>query len=218
MPRMDLNVPFAEKDDAKRLGARWDAQRKTWYVPDGVETSVFWRWINATAEIDVWAPHYFIAESRKHCWKCRAPTRVYGLVLPDSHQTVNPDSENSSEDTWFQFGEPTILIYVTALLPSVAARMAAMTRHYRIDFSKTVGGSYWMNHCEACGMKQGDFELYCEPTGAFFPMSEHDATQIVLHGCAEPFGGCADTSYGDHFFESMRQVPPRLPLITGTVD
>lgn len=26
--RIDLNVPFAEKDEAKRLGARWDANRK----------------------------------------------------------------------------------------------------------------------------------------------------------------------------------------------
>lgn len=29
--RTDLRVPFAEKDEAKRLGARWDAARKVWY-------------------------------------------------------------------------------------------------------------------------------------------------------------------------------------------
>jgi hypothetical protein len=28
MPPTDLNVPFHEKDDAKRLGARWDAVLK----------------------------------------------------------------------------------------------------------------------------------------------------------------------------------------------
>ena len=27
-----LNVPFAKKDEAKKMGARWDAERKKWYV------------------------------------------------------------------------------------------------------------------------------------------------------------------------------------------
>jgi hypothetical protein len=29
--RHDLKVPFADKDAAKKLGARWDAARKIWY-------------------------------------------------------------------------------------------------------------------------------------------------------------------------------------------
>ena len=39
-----LNVPFAEKDEAKRLGARWDPARKKWYVPNGVDAEQFSRW------------------------------------------------------------------------------------------------------------------------------------------------------------------------------
>jgi hypothetical protein len=27
-----LNVPFARKDEAKQLGAKWDASKKKWYV------------------------------------------------------------------------------------------------------------------------------------------------------------------------------------------
>jgi hypothetical protein len=40
-----LNVPYAEKDEARRLGARWDAERKTWYVPSGLLLTVFERWL-----------------------------------------------------------------------------------------------------------------------------------------------------------------------------
>lgn len=39
-----LKVPFAEKDEAKRLGARWDAAIKKWYVPAGVDLAPFARW------------------------------------------------------------------------------------------------------------------------------------------------------------------------------
>lgn len=39
-----LKVPFAEKDAAKALGARWDAAKKKWYVPQGVDPAPFSKW------------------------------------------------------------------------------------------------------------------------------------------------------------------------------
>lgn len=42
--RMNLKVPFAEKDEAKKLGARWDAARKLWYVDNDEKIAVFARW------------------------------------------------------------------------------------------------------------------------------------------------------------------------------
>ncbi len=39
-----LKVPFNEKDQAKSLGARWNAESKHWYVPQGVEAAPFEKW------------------------------------------------------------------------------------------------------------------------------------------------------------------------------
>lgn len=39
-----LNVPYAEKDEAKALGARWDPVNKKWYVPAGKDIASFSRW------------------------------------------------------------------------------------------------------------------------------------------------------------------------------
>lgn len=47
--RTFLSVPFAEKDEAKGIGARWDAARKKWYVPQGLDLALFARW-NADME------------------------------------------------------------------------------------------------------------------------------------------------------------------------
>lgn len=41
-----LTVPYAEKDAAKALGARWNPTRKRWYVPDGVATEPFAKWLD----------------------------------------------------------------------------------------------------------------------------------------------------------------------------
>lgn len=43
--RTDLNVPYAEKDKAKRLGARWDIARRVWFVVDVENLEPFLRWI-----------------------------------------------------------------------------------------------------------------------------------------------------------------------------
>ncbi len=42
--RMNLKVPFAEKDEAKKLGARWDAARKLWYIDNEAKLAACARW------------------------------------------------------------------------------------------------------------------------------------------------------------------------------
>jgi len=42
--RLYLDVPLGEKDDAKALGARWDAQVKCWWIPTGEYAGGITRW------------------------------------------------------------------------------------------------------------------------------------------------------------------------------
>lgn len=43
--RINLKVPFAQKEAAKELGARWDPVRKVWYVVDPACMEVFSDWM-----------------------------------------------------------------------------------------------------------------------------------------------------------------------------
>ncbi len=43
--RINLVTPFAEKDAAKALGARWDAAKKCWYIVDVDDLTPFMQWI-----------------------------------------------------------------------------------------------------------------------------------------------------------------------------
>lgn len=45
-----LNVPYAEKDEARALGARWNPARKKWYVPPGADLEPFAKWRKTDAE------------------------------------------------------------------------------------------------------------------------------------------------------------------------
>jgi antirestriction protein ArdC/phage/plasmid primase-like uncharacterized protein len=39
-----INVPFKERNEAKTLGAKWDRNEQTWYVPQGVSLDKFTKW------------------------------------------------------------------------------------------------------------------------------------------------------------------------------
>ena len=56
---INLKVPFNEKDQAKSLGARWNAESKLWYVPQGVDAAPFEKWLSSAPNL---APTQAIAK------------------------------------------------------------------------------------------------------------------------------------------------------------
>lgn len=48
--RTYIAVPFAEKDEAKGLGAKWDRKEKAWYVPEGADPTSLAKWSGKAPE------------------------------------------------------------------------------------------------------------------------------------------------------------------------
>lgn len=48
---INLKVPFNEKDQAKSLGARWNAEAKLWYVPQGIDAALFEKWLSSAPNL-----------------------------------------------------------------------------------------------------------------------------------------------------------------------
>lgn len=48
-----LDCPFAQKDQAKQLGARWNPSLQKWYVPAGQPTAPFARWLPQSSRVPV---------------------------------------------------------------------------------------------------------------------------------------------------------------------
>ena len=51
--RTYLAVPYAEKDDAKQLGAKWDRAEKAWFVPAGMDLEAFTPWMPARGSVHI---------------------------------------------------------------------------------------------------------------------------------------------------------------------
>jgi hypothetical protein len=42
-----INVPYADKDTAKALGAKWDKTLKSWYIEPDTDMNKFNRWLKS---------------------------------------------------------------------------------------------------------------------------------------------------------------------------
>jgi hypothetical protein len=86
MSRIDLQVPFSEKNEAQRLGARWDPRQRVWYVPPGVAPAPLQQWSPRPPTPNIRSPRFFLATTTRDCWRCAASTRVVAIVLPEGHE------------------------------------------------------------------------------------------------------------------------------------
>lgn len=198
MARVELDVPFFDKTDVLRLGARWDTSRRVWYLPDGLSPARFSRWCYVAPEIGLRARRYFLADSQALCGHCQASTRVLAIVLPAMHKSATLDAQGRA--LWQRHRLPCFVQQVRDVPPSVAARLRTRNARFRL-----VNGACFMNHCHACGLALGDAALHGPPGGAFAPVDAVAAAAILLHEIPEPFSGNGLALYGDYFFSAMRR-------------
>ena len=185
MSRTDLEVPYDQKALARALGARWDAERKLWYVAETADLTRFSQWLPAPPRPNHRATTYAIMESMRCCWRCEATTRVFGFALPPGHESLESlgDPEDFEDDAaygaWLNGADPVhwvrrrhavVLCYISHLAPTALARVQARTAQYRKDFSATTGTFYFMNHCEHCDAKLGDFDTIEECDAPLRPL------------------------------------------------
>jgi hypothetical protein len=43
--RTYINCPYSEKEAVKQKGAKWDTGAKKWYIPEGVSSDGFEKWL-----------------------------------------------------------------------------------------------------------------------------------------------------------------------------
>src|SRR3990167_7526461 len=91
-----INVPYSEKDIAKQLGAKWDPQKKSWFIPKEIDHAHFKKWIHKSNEenINLCSNGFFIANSWELCWRCRKTTQVFAFFLPEKHQVKNYNEDD----------------------------------------------------------------------------------------------------------------------------
>lgn len=166
-----LDVPYAQKDQVKSLGAKWNPEKKQWYIPPGKDTVPFKKWLAKTESnslIKARAP-LFLVESTEICWKCKKSTPVVTIA----------SSGILDESDGLQVFDFCIFGFIDFLPETLLNLIKDRFPTYFKDFSKTTNSTYYMNHC-SCRASLGDFYMISEPGGAFYPTDTSEAEKITL--------------------------------------
>lgn len=159
-----LNVPYQEKDEAKKLGAKWNPKIKKWYVEGSYEKyPKFSKWLLKDFDEAIIATEYiYIIEGQQTCWKCKRPTRVIGLGLGETvyiffdefDNLCCEDSDDELHLAWVDNEED---------IPPKLLHYLKKTYSVKTGYSKTLGEKCFANHCDSCGAMQGNWFLFDEP-------------------------------------------------------
>jgi hypothetical protein len=122
----------------------------------------------------IYSPWFVLAESIEQCWSCSADTKVFAILIPDI-EVGSQDEDESSAPT------PYSLTNIVGVNDAVERFLKGLSANFYLDYSSTSQQTYWMNHCEKCTAKLGDFFLHHEPGHAFFPMTNAEMRKIKLN-------------------------------------
>ncbi len=85
-----LNVPYNEKDEAKELGAKWDKDKKQWYIPQ-VDSTPFAKWLPPTLKPkpqEIAELHEKVAEKDKALDKVRGERNTAQASLEKAKEEI----------------------------------------------------------------------------------------------------------------------------------
>jgi hypothetical protein len=192
---IQIEVDYNNKDKAKEKGAFWDTELKTWYIPDKKRIDDFLEFLPKDIDLIVKNP-FFIAKSFRNCWKCGERTP---LVTIGAQKFIALDyDEEKDSDIWKVHNELTYFHYIKYLPKHIITLITTQFPFYKQTFSKTIQDSYWANNCIHCGVLQGDYENFNEPSGTFLPIFPEDPKiELTSVDLKHDFPLIGDSSYGD---------------------
>ncbi|MGK3373874.1 DNA primase, partial [Citrobacter youngae] len=148
-----LDIHTDNVTDVACQGAHFDPVSGIWYAEPHELNETLREHVYATDNFNIVAPYYLVITSKMQCWNCHQPTYIHGVML------TRYIKQNQDDKRWVSVRRNTFLFHINTLPEEIKKNIKAS--NYYLDKSKTTGLRYWMNHCEICGERLGDYELFC---------------------------------------------------------
>lgn len=193
LQKIYLEVPYAEKEFAKKLGAKWDYLEKSWFIYNNINNTTFIRW-HPSYKIKLKAKYFYLAQTTAECYKCSNPTQVNAIVLPSGFLSLdydaieNKDQYNLSSDK-IPFSIQTcaaILSYVYYISDKALNAIQQYTDLYNIKYSQASNSAYYRSSCLKCFAAHGDNSLIHEFNAPFRPIDSDHFSKITFVKIQKP--------------------------------
>jgi hypothetical protein len=131
----------------------------------------------------IYSPAYVVA-AQQNCWKCGSDNEVVTLACTAIGVDATAPIERAEP------GEAFLLSYIREMPADVFQYVTGLAPNYRKLYSRTADEEYYANVCK-CGANFGDWYLFNEPGGAWFPEdgAEIVPTRVLPVPLVDPFRG-----------------------------
>lgn len=160
--RVILFVPFAQKEQAKALGGRWDQENKHWWIPATMDPSPFVRWLPSAPQqqplyegLCALNPEEFDPYGERDsaevvfvpwtCWKCNRTTLAFHGALDRALAVTH------------LFYQPRVIEELDKLRKQLKLIPFGCIKP---RFSRTVGAAYVSQGCTHCDALIGENPLW----------------------------------------------------------
>jgi len=156
-----LNVPYTQKDAAKKLGAHWDVAIKKWYYEG--DTKYYYKFAKWIPDADLFAHNeiYIIKGCRK-CYKCYNSTTIVGIGIGD-HSLIYKDDKKYFVESISDSDEIHLAWFNSEKdIPPYLLNYLKYYYNTKTIFSKTQNKYCFSNCCEHCNAIHGNYFLFEE--------------------------------------------------------
>ncbi len=171
-----LNVPFAQKDEAKKLGARWNPELKKWYVSDRKQYAKFEKWLDGQLIV---TDQIYIVEGIRTCYRCEKDTTVIGFGVDTCFDIHDQECSSNAGDI--------CICEIDSGIPKALAAQLEKRYGFKQSYSKTTGVTSFANRCCHCHALQGNYFLFEEVDSPFFIDGQEAAEKLVLRRILLPY-------------------------------
>lgn len=176
-----LDVPYSKKDLVKVLGAKWNRDRKQWYVENKFEYYKFLDWIPYLyRDEDIICDWVYLIETKRKCFKCKKETNVISLACQNYFSIIRDENGNL---LYYEYHDSNIaFVTIEGELDNIQLEVF-LKRNFRFyySYSNKRRESYYANHCMHCGTIQGDNYLHEEVEAPFFLFGSNEPMNFKLH-------------------------------------
>jgi putative DNA primase/helicase len=135
-----LDVPYAEKAEAKALGAKWDRQEQSWYVPAGVDPLPMVQWHKAALASPLLQKSHSVEISPLDAVVSSVPTRRQYLAVPYDDRAAAKAAGAQWDKvlkSWF-VGPEADVAQIQRWVPEKVSREQEPAMHPRDEFARSM--------------------------------------------------------------------------------
>lgn len=184
---VELRSSYGDKDEIKRLGAKYDGARRSWFVPSGMSLEPFSKWLPSDrlySAVSLKFPCVYLVFATYNGHFCGKPTTVGGFGIPFDSKIVL-----TALDGGARLGSGLIDISTTtpdmlAIIPHLDCTPREMRDvleercKYTPAYSNVLRTTRLRNVCANCGKLVGDNYVFDDNGSPLNPMSPDEVDKI----------------------------------------